>query len=319
MDDQNSQPIVEVSLTELAFIFFFILLIFSSWKVNNLNESINEQKSENNSLKNDISNLENTLDEAVKIESFGSVIDPKALIADLAFSKEQAKKVPELKKENKKLTDSLAKYESVMSDKLNSKADFKVMMNRLNQLDEITKLLEDTKKKEVSSNKKDADGKASVKNKTNQPDKTLSEEIESLIQRQNDILGQNVNLRNKLKKVGNGLDHPPCWAHPDTGEIEYLYDVIINEESLEFLPGWPQSRDAQAMNDNNILMVLGQYKTNKDLWKKSTAIYQGSVALKCRHFVRIYDHARSKNSFKSYLLGIESHFYKLLMRSEYAQ
>ena len=319
MDNQSSQPIVENSLTELAFIFFFILLIFSSWKVNDLNESIDEQQSENTSLKKDISNLESTLDEAVRLKSFRSVIDTKALITDLTFSKEQAKKVPALQKENKKLTDSLEMYESVMSDNFSDEVDLKVIMDSLEQLDEISKLLDEAKKNDESENKRDLEKNSELKDSTSQSDRTLSEEIESLMQRQKDILGQNVNLRNKLKKVGNGLDHPPCWAHPDTGAIEYLYDVIINEESLEFLPGWPQSRDAQAMNDNNILMILGQYKTNKDLWGKSIEIYRDSVALSCRHFVRIYDHALSKHSFKSYLLGIESHFYKLLMRSEYAR
>lgn len=124
--------------------------------------------------------------------------------------------------------------------------------------------------------------------------------------------GQNANLREKVKLLGNGLDHPPCWADPITGKIQYLYNVVISENGVEVLKGWPSSRNEQATNDEDILSGIGAYDSNNTMWGKTSKIFNWSVKHECRHYVRIYDHAESKKSFKNYLLGVENHFYKFL-------
>ncbi len=306
MDEQRSQPIVENSLTELAFIFFFILLIFSSLKMNDLNESIENKEVENKELEEEVSNLVSSLDEAVQFTSLGKKIDPKELFAELAISQNEASKVPALLERNNDLSREIEQLETVLREKLGDEDSAEKVAESLIELKEISELINELQPE-------DKDREVLEKG----IEETLAEKLETILQRQKDIVGQNVNLRNKVAKLGNGLDHPPCWADPVSGNIQYLYNVVINEDSLEFHPGWPKSREVQALNSNTIMRIIGSYHTNSDLWSKSLPLFRESVKSECRHFVRVYDDAISKKSFKSYLLGIENHFYKLLSREQY--
>ena len=146
---------------------------------------------------------------------------------------------------------------------------------------------------------------------------SLSENLSDVLRDFSDTKGQNVNLRQKLEQLGNGLDHPPCWADEVTGEIQYVFNAIIHENRIQIMAGWPEARDAEANINPNILKVIGEYSTNADMWNRSEGLFEESVKKECRHFVRIYDHADSKNAFKMYLLGIENHFYKFLSRYRY--
>ncbi|MEY8199572.1 MAG: hypothetical protein RPS47_10060 [Colwellia sp.] len=296
MDEQRSQPIIETSLTELAFVFFFILLIFSSLKMIDLNDSLEKRESEKKQLEQDNATLESSLEEAIKHSVGSNDFDPKALFKELAISKSEAKKSARLEDERDSLLNKVEALEDILRSSIeDEKLSIKEAMKKLKDYESLSELLEQS-----SDN-----------------GETLYESVESLIQDNKDISGQNKNLRNKVTKLGNGLDHPPCWADPQTGAIQYLYDVIIHEGKLEFKPGWPESRATQALNNESVLKVLGSYDTVQGLWGESSSIYRESVNMKCRHFVRVYDHADSKEAFKKYLLGIENHFYKLLSRRKY--
>ena len=48
MHEVRSNSIIETSLTELAFIFFFILLTVSAWKINSIVDDVHDKEKENN-------------------------------------------------------------------------------------------------------------------------------------------------------------------------------------------------------------------------------------------------------------------------------
>ncbi|UZE97223.1 hypothetical protein [Alkalimarinus alittae] len=265
MQEERSQPIVETSLTELAFIFFFILLIFSAWKFTEFDKMLDEKNAAQANLEMQLSDLTSGMKEAAKLAGLEEPFDPAALFKELSIEKGKA--------------ESTSK--------------------KLMEFESLTKTIEQVGKDSGFE------------------DSSSEELLERIVQLHQDTKGQNLNLRKKITQLGNGLDHPPCWADPITGNIQYLFDVVINEENVHFHPGWPESRHAQAINNRNISSIPGVYNLNKDLWVKSQGLYEESIAAKCRHFVKVYDHADSKRAFKSYLLGIENHFYKFLSRQRY--
>lgn len=300
MHEERSQPIVETSLTELAFIFFFILLIFSAWKFSELNTLLDEKNDTHTALEQQIDELKSSLQEASKLVGLDESVDPEALFKELSVAKAQAERASTLTDENRALEEKLNQLTELMDNITQSSTNSpEQLLNKLGELSSLTNAIQQ------------AGEVAGIE------EETAEELLGELIQQHKDAKGQNINLRQKVAQLGNGLDHPPCWADPVTGNIQYVFDVVINESSVDFHPGWPESRHAQAINNPNILLIPGVYERNKELWISSKALYKESVAAKCRHFVKVYDHAESKRAFKSYLLGIENHFYKFLSTTQY--
>lgn len=289
---ERSGSIIETSLTELAFIFFFILLTVSAWKINTAAEELESAEDIKNSLKDQVVELQESLTTASEYMEVSKDFDPEELFLELTAGKKAAEKLEQVLQENNQLEKQLETVLSVYDGKKGA--------------DEIAKALE--QHKEIIGALGEH-GKGQSENP--------AEAVKELVQQHDDFRGQNINLRSKLANVGNGLDHPPCWADPQTGSIQYVFNVVINENSVEFHPGWPKSRATQALRNPNITSVPGKYTKNPDLWSRTQKLYAESVKKECRHFVRIYDHAESKKAFKQYLLGVENHFYKFLSSRAY--
>lgn len=123
-----------------------------------------------------------------------------------------------------------------------------------------------------------------------------------------DLEGQVRNLTGRL----GGRDLPPCWAHRETGNIEYLFDIVISDEGLQLTPAAPDYRrqefdaliNTDRLTGNRI--SLGTFET------LAAPILTVTNGQDCRHYVRITD--RSENSYK-FTLTIEDYFYKFVNRS----
>jgi len=292
VSEERSNSVVEMSLTELAFIFFFILLTVSTWKISSAAEKLQTSEEEAQVLEQEVSQLSESLATASQVLSGSDNFDPQELFLELKAGRNATEQLEKALQEKTDAEEQLRE----LTDQLPSEYSREELTRQLREYQGIAQAIKDYG--------------------LDDPDK-LSIAVTELMEQLNDAKGQNVNLRNKLVAVGNGLDHPPCWADPETGSIQYVFDVIINEDSVEFKAGWPDSRDGQALNNPNISKIPGVFSDNSELWARTDGLFQESVSNSCRHFVRIYDHAQSKKAFKNYLLGIENHFYKFLSASRY--
>lgn len=115
---------------------------------------------------------------------------------------------------------------------------------------------------------------------------------------------------------GSGLDHRPCWVSGQ-GAIEYLYRITILEKRFRIEPAWPSyrnkataefvARKARAVSevDPSGFRGIAQPVLRWSRLQKP----------ECRHFVRVHDaDGTSKQAFKSGLLLIEHYFYKYLQK-----
>ena len=261
--NQRSHSIIESSLTELSFIFFFILLTFSVWKISDLSESASNLQVETDSLRVEVNKLEQVLEKTGGFDKY----TPGEVFEGIITAEKCRENLAAILLKKEALEEKLADYE------------------------EITEII---------------DEQSLVENKP------YSEIVASIIQENKDTKGR---IKNISKRLGNGLDHPPCWSD-ENGLTQYLYKVTINESSVSIEAGWPEKRMAQALANTNITSALGSYSLTRDINKATTPIYNESVKNECRHFVRINDKATSKKVFKNYLFQIEEHFYKYISRSQ---
>lgn len=290
--NERGNSIIETSLTELAFIFFFILLIFSAWKINEISVQLESNTEDKSVLETKIEKLKEKLVSASEFFSRDNTVSPEDLFDELILGRKAVLELDETKQKLEQVSSSLNEIVEASSSK---------------DAEKIAEEMRDIEKaKELISEKGFGD-------------KTLSEALENVVKQNADFKGQNKNLRNKIEKLGNGLDHPPCWADPQTGAIQYVFNIIINEDSIEVLQGWPEERRNEASANHNINAVLGIYPDNSSFWLRSNGLFQESVGQECRHFVRVYDHAESKSAFKNYLLGIENHYYKYLRTDQFVK
>jgi acetolactate synthase small subunit len=287
---ERGNSIIETSLTELAFVFFFILLIFSAWKISDVSEQLEVFESQNTQQVETIEQLREALDSLSDFFKLVNETEPETIFNELVMGREAISELESQKIEIQALESTLSQLTEATD------------IESIEEIAESMRVLEAAKKQ---INEKGFD-------KTD-----FSENISDVLRDISDFKGQNVNLRNKLDQLGNGLDHPPCWADGVTGDIQYVFNAIINEGSIRVTAGWPEARIEEAENNNNITRIIGEYPRNADLWVESQFLFQESVTKECRHFVRIYDHAESKDAFKMYLLGIENHFYKFLSRNRF--
>ncbi len=290
--NERSNSIIDTSLTELAFIFFFILLIFTAWKINDITDELKSNTDDKGVLELEIKQLQETLKAASEFFDLEKEVSPEELFNELILGREAVTELEKTKEELDQMTSSLSEIVEASSSK---------------NINEIAKKIKDMEEaKEFISEKGLGEG-------------TITEALKNIVKESSNAKGQNKNLRNKIKILGNGLDHPPCWADEETGAIQYVFNVIINEDSIEVLEGWPEKRRNEALTNANIHSVIGSYASNSMLWGQSNALFKESITNECRHVVRVFDHAESKTAFKTYLSGIESHFYKYLRNDRYAK
>lgn len=134
------------------------------------------------------------------------------------------------------------------------------------------------------------------------------------------IRSERDNARNQAQacynRLGNGLDHPPCWADAD-GRPEYAYQTTLHTDSLVVEPVWPAHRASEAANIPG-MTALGSGAMNYQAFsQKALPVFAWSTRQtpECRHFVRIVDQTppAAKAAYKQNLRTVERFFYKLLV------
>jgi len=126
--------------------------------------------------------------------------------------------------------------------------------------------------------------------------------------RARDLEGQVKNMAGRL----GGRDLPPCWASRETGNIEYLFDIIITDTGLLLTSAAPDYRRQEfdaLINTDHLTRGRMSLSTFEAL---AAPILDLTNDQNCRHYVRITD--RSESSYK-FTLTIEDYFYKFVNRT----
>ena len=137
--------------------------------------------------------------------------------------------------------------------------------------------------------------------------------MENNQQQQQLLKGRVAYMQKKLK--GAGLDHPPCWANPQNGVVEYLYKITLYQKWMHIEAAWPEHRNDDIRLIPGAENLAGQSITIQQLKQRVKPVFAWSKDHECRHFIRIKDDKKtSKQAFKQQMLAIETYFYKYLER-----
>lgn len=125
------------------------------------------------------------------------------------------------------------------------------------------------------------------------------------------------NTRAQLANMGRrgGIDHPPCWASGERGNIDYLYAITLVPGIFNVEHIWPEHRKNEAAAIPGAMDIQGESaETQFQTSAGEVLSWSKAQVPECRHFVKIYDctAVTDKVTYKNMLHTVESYFYKSL-------
>jgi len=287
--------LVGMTLNELVFLLFFLLLIVSAVLLQNKGREAEQQAEQAKQLFDELGQTQEQLDQAFKklvlqeailsrLQDIGSGRDSKEL--DQFFSR-------------------------LVEDRRKA-----AQIDQVKQQAQALKAEVDGLRRDSQAIRQSLD-KAGIDRPSQQAVDALIATVRSRQQQNRDLRGRLGYVTDKLRAYqGSGVDHPPCWVDPVSGKIEYLYRITILENGLVIDAAWPVGRRSAAGELPGALDLVGRTLSKSEFLRRARPIYDWSRQHGCRHFVRVVDApSTSKRAFKDKLLTIEAYFYKLLERN----
>lgn len=281
----------QLSLTELAFVLVFVVLLLIGAKVFMIGGDVSKCQLDLGACENRTRTCEQEKKSCFEALAKGGG-DPNAVIDTLVNA-------PKLRKENEELLARSRKLE----DELKALEDLKKKFPN----PERVKTAEDF----LAAYEKDA--KTSVSMDTA---KKQGEEAAQLAKELANCRGQ---LTHCVKTTGasKGYGLPPCWTD-SAGRIQYLMNIEIRSDGLKIERAWPDERDADARQLSGLQNTLNAGLQSLERFKANTqTIFELSKKSnpECRHYVvmRRAQNLRDIDQFNRLRLGVEDYFYKLDM------
>ncbi len=125
------------------------------------------------------------------------------------------------------------------------------------------------------------------------------------------LQGQLSNARRTLEGIGKGTEHPACWASPETGKPEYIFDVALTSTGIIVRDNMLPHR-AEAQRHLPLQMMVFREGLSLERFLVATLpLLEWSNAQGCRFFVRTFDltKADEKDIYKRHLRTVGQRFY----------
>lgn len=271
-----------VTLNELSFIMFFLLMFISASTLQKVNEQLKQETEKRIKLQAEIAK---------------TVLDKDATFKRLQLLESRLNQAGDFssKPSEEELTQLFNQLKNIRK-KNNFSQTHARLRAEIKALQEYKQLVDDLKRNGFENN---------VLQQLTQL-KQSAQELHTL-------KGRMIYMQKKLKN--NGLDHPPCWVSAQNGAIEYLYTITLYEYQMEIEAAWPAYRQADLILIPGAEKLAGKNLDQSQLAYLVQPIFSWSKKHECRHFVRIKDDRNtSKQAFKQQMLVIENYFYKYLIR-----
>lgn len=274
-----------ITLNELGFIMFFLLMIVSAATLQNTKQKLAQETQQKEKLQAEMNAQQASEDNFKRLQLLES-----RLIQAAGFS---------AKPSEQQLDEFFTKLQE-------AKAGIELQRSNTRLQDELEALQDYKKLVDVLARQGLADGSPQAVEK-------LLRDAEAVHQEQQSLKGRLAYMQKKLQE--NGLDHPPCWADAQSGAVEYLYNITLYENKMHIAAAWPDYRKADLRLMTGAEQLAGQTLTQQQLDDQVAPLFAWSQAHSCRHFVRIKDDSKtSKEAFKRQMLAVEAYFYKYLER-----
>jgi cell division protein FtsB len=265
------------------------------------------------------------------------------LFRELELAKQQAEKVPGLVAEMKNLQQEAQAHRELfqmIKEAGNGESDpqkvVRDLVAKAAEADELKKMIDGAGKPEADPKEtlRDLIGKAAAFGASGSGSQDPSRVIGDLTQKvqegerqlekteaeRRSLEGQNKNLRQILERIGT--EWPACWASPETGKPEYIFDVALTTTGLivrdNALPG--RAHEQRQLPIGSI--TFGVELSHNDFLTAAAPLRKWSDERKCRFFVQAFDvtgpaeKAQYKHTLR--ILGQRFYHYEVLDRSFYS-
>lgn len=287
MHPKRNDQVFQLSLTEIALILVFLLMLLLGWLTKAAQKEAEKVKADLEAIPNAqvvIRELERVKEELRKAIERADIADPDSLFEDLVQYSSMVEK-------NKKLEDELV-----------------IVKQELKELIEIMQTLGG---KDAALAAKDVAEKIGDGMGINDP-KKLEEKIKELAsqaQKIKDLMGQNEYL---VERAGKGFGIQPCWVA--NGKTQNLLDVTLELEGVKVsIPTkLPEDRLAQMKELPSIELATREFFPYRELDKSFGPILAWSKRQEpeCRHYVSIRSNIPQTKLSTPRRLQVEGYFYK---------
>jgi hypothetical protein len=112
-----------------------------------------------------------------------------------------------------------------------------------------------------------------------------------------------------------GRDFPPCWTDPVSRKPQYLLTVFLTNGGIRSEPAWPPERGAEAGGLPGLKRLAGGGALKIDEFRnRARPLVEFSDAHRCRHYVRIVNQVTNLPLFNRLRYAVEEYFYKFEVR-----
>lgn len=135
-----------------------------------------------------------------------------------------------------------------------------------------------------------------------------------LLRENRDLRARAAWLQGQLEARG-GRDYPPCWAEEATGKPQYLFTIALLDSGLRVEPAWPPERAAEAEALPGVAALAGAGTLPAAVFRNRVAALDAdSRGKNCRHYVRLANRVRNLAIFNRLRYAVEDFFYKFEIR-----
>lgn len=326
-ENGNSDFLFGITLTELILMLFFLLLLISAFMSAEKSSIISKVEHENDRiLKENLDlKLQNKVSRTLSEEMIGSLLrfrlgedkdqeKAKQIFKELS---NQTKLIAENEKlksqvEAYEVNDKLLKMDEAFKVQLSRKSSILQLLKDVNSTEQMQKIFIDLENLQKENAKLEIDDKR-LKRENAALEKTLKELAsltkEEMLYAQEILKGQVSYLTRRLN-MGGGSELPPCWANRKSGKAEYIFSVILGEESLRVAPKWPKYRAKELRKFGSIESLFYRDVNVTEFLALTKPIYKDADQKECKHYLYMFDDALTKDGYKTKRLQLENYYYK---------
>lgn len=351
MSSNNNDQIFQLSLTEIAFMIIFLLMILLGLMVLNVTKE-NKELVSTLASSSDLQEREATLEQITfqfktRLAALG-VKNPDAVLSKMieaSKARDESDRLRVLLEEKDQALSALIEVEKALaqaSPEPKSEETKRAIIAAVLTFEELKKLLQEKDEtispaapellKRVETLKSTQQSMSQLLGKDGQP--PTFEQVQEIVRKADeftqaaqsgsnpvilkkentDLRGQIVYLQNRLNARG-GIDYPPCWVDENTGKIQYLFTLELRNGDLQMEPAWPAIRqeDANALPGMQTILnnPVGSYE---GFMASVKPIFEQSKAKECRFYVRLKSVIPDAVQSDRKRLLIETVFYKSEIR-----
>ena len=326
LKDPRSEFLLGISLSEIAFIFFILLLLITVYWIKGKNKEIQIKNERIKNIETEIQEMNIVLEKNKKylaeiqnemgiskeevIDFQTKLVNISKLENEISILKEEVNDYNEIKNEFIEIELNHENLKNILKQYQSFKDVFDLDESKLKEMENAYELNTEIEQQLIEIDditKENVDDFNDVK-------KIISKQNEKIEELKFDNLKSLTRLNYLKNKIGTGLwDDPPCFISKEN-KSQYIYKVEIYDDYFVVSGAWENERDKQVKDIPGAYIKQRTYLKINEFKVLGSKLKKNAKENQCHHYVKVVDKTTNdKNIWKKNLSILEQYFYKRLM------